>query len=287
VFTVKGNGRTYIGDDIVVGTHTDAMLQVSGKIACKSLFVLKPTDPNALLISVKDAGTSLPISDALVTISNGGFNDTKITNRGYLRQTDWSGGGAQADFTDATRYFDSDGNISGTTPAGDAVLDTVLTDYAPSGQLESSTFNTGATTTVFYTIEWSPTDQPPETEADSVKFQIATNNDNATWNYTGPDGTAGTYYTLANTNISASANNNQYLRYKMYLNTASTTFTPRVSDISITYGSSCIPFGQVFFNGLSPATYTVSVSKTGYEPYSQDVPVTTSWKAHDVLLNPQ
>ena len=44
VFTVKGNGRTYIGDDIVVGTHTDAMLQVSGKIACKSLFVLKPTD---------------------------------------------------------------------------------------------------------------------------------------------------------------------------------------------------------------------------------------------------
>jgi hypothetical protein len=204
-----------------------------------------------------------------------------------LRQTNWVGGGGQTDFTDETRYFDSDGNLSVTTPAGDVELETVLGEYTSNGFLESSTFDTGASTTVFYTIDWSPTDQPAEVEADSVKFQLAANNDNATWSFGGPDGTGSSYYTLSNNNIAASVNNNQYLRYRMFLSTASTTFTPRVSEVSITFGSSCIPFGQVFFNGLSLDTYTVSVSKTGYEPYSQDVVLGSTWQAYAVLLNPE
>lgn len=43
-FLVKGNGRTYIGSQVALGANSDAMLQVAGKIACKSLFVLKPTN---------------------------------------------------------------------------------------------------------------------------------------------------------------------------------------------------------------------------------------------------
>jgi hypothetical protein len=41
-FTVFGNGKTIIGSKKVVGTHSDAMLQVHGKIASKALYVLKP-----------------------------------------------------------------------------------------------------------------------------------------------------------------------------------------------------------------------------------------------------
>jgi hypothetical protein len=42
-FTVYGNGKTVIGNQQVVGTHADALLQVAGKAASKSFYVLKPT----------------------------------------------------------------------------------------------------------------------------------------------------------------------------------------------------------------------------------------------------
>lgn len=41
-FIVYGSGKTCIGSQRVVGSHADAMLQVNGKTATKSLYVLKP-----------------------------------------------------------------------------------------------------------------------------------------------------------------------------------------------------------------------------------------------------
>jgi hypothetical protein len=43
VFRVRGDGKTIIGTQVVVGTHSDALLQVAGKAAAKSFYVLKPT----------------------------------------------------------------------------------------------------------------------------------------------------------------------------------------------------------------------------------------------------
>lgn len=42
-FVVYGDGRTQIGAAQVMGTHSNAMLSVDGKITCRSLYVLKPT----------------------------------------------------------------------------------------------------------------------------------------------------------------------------------------------------------------------------------------------------
>lgn len=42
-FIVYGDGSTQIGDEKVVGNHANAKLSVSGKVTCKSLYVLKPT----------------------------------------------------------------------------------------------------------------------------------------------------------------------------------------------------------------------------------------------------
>lgn len=42
VFQVMGDGRTYIGEKKATGSYADAMLHVDGKIACRSLYVLKP-----------------------------------------------------------------------------------------------------------------------------------------------------------------------------------------------------------------------------------------------------
>ncbi len=42
-FKVYSSGKTIIGTQQVVGTHSDALLQVAGKSAAKSFYVLKPT----------------------------------------------------------------------------------------------------------------------------------------------------------------------------------------------------------------------------------------------------
>jgi hypothetical protein len=43
-FIVFADGQTIIGDKKVVGTHSDALLQVSGKVASRSFYVLNPTN---------------------------------------------------------------------------------------------------------------------------------------------------------------------------------------------------------------------------------------------------
>ena len=154
-----------------------------------------------------------------------------MTGRGYLEQTDWSGNG--------------DGNIDTNSPAGELKLKKVLGHYVLFGILTSSIFDTG-TSSNFNNIVWTPTDQPPQTGVDSVKFQLATSPDNTattTWQYLGPDGTSGTYYTISNNNINSLHNGDRYFRYKVFLSTEADNKTPNVASIAVTYTQ--IVFHQV------------------------------------------
>lgn len=247
--------------------------------------IVAPKDPRSVLVTVKDASTQLPLSDATVRLEGAGYDTTLITGRGFIRQTDWSGGAGQDDFTDPARYFDSDGNVEINDPAGEVRLRKIFDEYAPSAFLVSSSFDTGSASN-FHQILWQPQDQPPDAGPDSVKFRVATNNDKATWNFLGPDGAADTYYTLANQNINSLHNGDRYFRYKAFLGTASTTWTPTVSDISFTFTSSCVPPGQVFFTGLAVGDHTLTVSKAGYQPFTDIVAVSSSWQQHEVVLSP-
>ena len=121
---------------------------------------------------------------------------------------------------------------------------------------------------------------------DPVRFQIATNTDNATWNFPGPDGTDATYYTLSNTNINSVHTNDRYLRYKLFLQTVYPIVTPNISDIAVSFTSACVPPGQVAFRGLANGSYTLTVSKSGYQTATQNVTV-TPWLQQDVTLTPQ
>lgn len=103
--------------------------------------------------------------------------------------------------------------------------------YYNSGHLESSTRD-NIVASNYGAISWSA-DVPTETGADALRFQVATNNDNATWDYIGPDGTVNSYYTTSGTQLHSSHNNNQYIRYKAYLQTADGGFTPTVYDVAI------------------------------------------------------
>ena len=156
------------------------------------------------------------------------------------------------------------------------VLDVSVTytveSYETAGTLTSSTFDTG-TTSSFIALTWNPTGQPAAAGDDAVRFQIASNDDDATWDFVGPDGTAGTYYTGSGTPVAAANQNLRYVRYRLFLHTDDQQTSPGVSDVAIGYTSGCTPPGQTFFGNLASSTYQVSITKTGYAPFSTAVNV--------------
>ena len=250
--------------------------------------VVAPRQSNSLMITVADSATGLPISGASVHVTGpGGVDRTLVTGQGYLTQADWSGGSSQDMFSDATKYFADDSNVD-TSSAGSVKLKDVFGSYPSAGQLESSTFDTGAASN-FYTLSWSPGSQPILSGANSLKFQLASNatvTPTTTWSYIGPDGTNASYYTVTDSPISSQHNNNQFMRYLTFFSTDVSTSTPTLSNISFTYTSSCIPPGQVLFNGLSTGSYSVTVSKTGYTSWSNSVSVSVGWQNQTVQLGP-
>ena len=297
-YTTNGSGNVAISDvewDTYNLDFTDGAYDLVGTIPAMPFsvnpgtdqdikLIVAPKSPRTVLVTVKDAATQLPITDATVRLEGGGFDETYTTGRGFIRQTDWSGGSGQDAYTDTTQYF-SGLNIDTGSPAGELKLTNSFGSYAASGELISSTFNTG-TSSNFHQILWQPLAQPPDTGADSVKLQIATNNDNATWNFVGPDGTASTYYTLSNQDIHAGNDNTQYIRYKLFGQTARTTWTPTVSDISFSYTSECLPPGQVVYTGLGGGSYTLTVTKSGYQVHTETISAGTDWQHVEVTLSP-
>ena len=241
---------------------------------------------NSLLVKVKDAGTGLPLSDATVHLYNGGFDDSKQTDLGYMRQTDWSGGNGQTNFIDETKYFIDDNNLVNNSPAGDLKLKKVGSYYLVSGGLESSTYDLGGSVTL-RNLMYEPTSQPVQVSANPIIFQLAaTNTPNALiWNYLGPDGATTTYYSSTNTVIYSGLAGNRYLRYKVFLSTANNNYTPQLSEMNITYTNNCVPPGQVFFSSLSSGTYTMDVSHAGYATNSGSVTVSGN-KELEINLSP-
>jgi prepilin-type N-terminal cleavage/methylation domain-containing protein len=234
--------------------------------------VLKAHTTNSLLVKVKDAGTGLPLSDAIVHLSGNGFDDSMQTDLGYTRQTDWSGGSGQTNFINETQYFADSGTLNNTISPGDLKIKKTGNFYFASGDLESSIFDLGSSVTL-RNIIFEPISQEVQVGLNSIVFQLAASNSSTvpSWNYTGPDGTANTYYTATNTIINADLNGNRYLRYKVFLTTADNHYSPQLSEVNITFSNNCVPPGQIFWNGLSSGTYNLDVSRSGYTTNSGTV----------------
>ena len=281
----------------IVGT--DASYDIAGTIPLSPLglppnatqnfkMVAEQKNPLSLLITVKDAATQLPLANTNVTLSAGSFSKAFMTGRGFLSQTDWSGGSGQMIFSNPSSYADDDGNVDVTSIPGEIDLKQITPGiYAASGYLTSSIFDTGSPSN-FFDVTSQPQSQPPDTGPDSAKFQIATATTTSpqTWDFKGPDGTAATFYTVGNTNINAVHNGDQYIRYRAYLSTASTTFTPTVSDVAVTFASDCVPPGQVFFSGLASNTYDITLTKAGYQTINDVVTVNQPWQEVIYTMGP-
>ncbi len=239
-------------------------------------WLMEPRLPLALLTTVKDQNNQ-PLTDVSVRITGTGVDETQFTGRRSFFQTDWSG----------SNYYSQSGEIEAETAPGTITLMSSGGTYPTSTQwLESNTFNLGTSTAYFYSIEWLPISQPSQTGVDSLKFQLAANNDNTTWNYAGPDGTSNSFY-IANGAVSSLINNNRYFRYKVFLNTINQNYTPSLQEVKFYFSSSCIPSSQTLFNALTNQTYAITASKTGYQTYTNTtVSIYSDWQELIITLLP-
>jgi hypothetical protein len=280
-YLISGNDLTYD----IIGTNPLLSLGVNPNIEQDMEIITAPKNGRRFLVVVRDQSTGLPVTDATVNLSNSsGYLKSIITNEGFLNQTDWSGGSGQESFVDESMFFDSDNNIDNNLLVGDLSLRKVFGNYITNGYITSSTFDIGAISN-FKQVIWSPGSQSVEAGETSVRIQLATNNDNATWNFIGPDGTSDSYYTYQNQNINIIHSGDRYIRYRLYLSTDNQLFTPIISDISITYSSSCIPPGQVSFSALSTGLYMVSVEKEGYQTISKEINITNNWAKEEITIS--
>jgi hypothetical protein len=96
------------------------------------------------------------------------------------------------------------------------------------GEYTSSTFSL-AKQVSYYRLSWEGT----EVANTDILFQTAVNNDNTTWNFIGPDGTAGTYFDSPGV-ISPPESVGLYMKYKIIL-TGDGQGTPVVDKVTVSY----------------------------------------------------
>ncbi len=274
---------------VIAGTSPVQKIDVLPGTAQTFTMVLNSvTTGNTLLVIVKDAATQTAQEGAAVTLTNGVQTyGPYYTGGSVWIQTDWSGGPGQALFDGggSAKYWTDDGNINNNNPTGQIQLRKTGSSYAPSGFVESSTYDTGTASSQYTTLTWQPLAQSPNT---TLRFQLAANNDNATWNYVGPDGATSTYYTVSGTNISSALNNNRYVRYKTYLSTTNSSSTPVLTSLNINYVSGCRTPGQVLFNDSmsSGGNYKLTVTMPGYSTSTVSNMTVSGDQIIQVLVSP-
>lgn len=287
VFQTAGDGTKAINGlewDSYNFTNTDTAYDLSGYSTSLPLIVnpnttnqmswlMDPKNLSALLITVKNQSGSL-INDASVRLTKANFDKTVLTKRRFFSETGWS----------PSNYSEQSGNIE-TEAAGELKLSDIGGVYPTSTEwLISNTIDMGIEDTTFYNLSWNPVNQPPQTGNESLRFQIASNSDNSTWNFTGPDGALNTYYTISDTQLYSGHNNKRYFRYKIFMKTDNENFTPELDDLTIGFSSGCLTNGQSFINGLSSGTYNINIQKSGYQTYTDSIDLLESWKEYAATL---
>jgi hypothetical protein len=238
-------------------------------------FVLAPKIPKSLLATIIDAATGAGVPGATVTLSGGAFSQTRVAWQSTWTDTDWSNGA----FSAQSGGIDT-GSIPGTMQLSinaSGTYDTSATEW-----LISKTIDLGTSGANIVSLAFTPATEPPSTGAGSAQFQLAANNDNASWNFIGPDGTSGSYYTASST--IANLNGNRYLRYKVFLSTQDPATSPTITNVTIGFSSPCMPQAQILFSGLSSGSYTATVSAPNYNATTTSVTISANTQSTIISL---
>lgn len=238
--------------------------------------LFEPKVPRSLLVNVVDDANQ-PVDNASIELAKSGtYDNTLYTARRTIAQTVWG---------TSSSYDSQSGGVTYDSPTTELNVQSPGTGATSSEWVISNTFDMGTDDTTFYTLRFDAQLQPAHPSPNAVQVQIATNNDNVTWNFVGPDGTSNTYFTGSNAALPSVLNGNRYLRYKVYFYLDGTTTVTSFKDIQIDFNSTCVPTGQALFNNLGPGTYTLTINKTGFQPYvDSSVPISNDWQQYKATL---
>ncbi len=262
-------GMSVTGYDLI-GTIPDVPMSILPGSSQVGDLIIGPNTTRSLVVMAKNQGA--PIAGATVTITGpNNFSLIQKTGVGSIAQTDWSLG-PDNDVFGAGQGYSSGSGVDPYTSAGNVTLAKNGSVYVSSGYLESSTIDTGENP--HYVIwSWNPIAQSPST---TLRVQIATSPSSTgqTWNFVGPDGTSATYFTENDVTISGEHEGEQYMRYRVYLDTIDSSVSPVLSDLTLVYTNACTPPGQVYAGGLAAGQYTVHIHADGFQDHEDTLDVT-------------
>jgi prepilin-type N-terminal cleavage/methylation domain-containing protein len=279
-------GQSYV----IYGTSPIQKINVlPGTTQTFTMILGSNTTANSLLVIIKDAASKAALENAYVRLHKGGSQPQDYygyTGGSVWVQKSWKGGSGHVAWNPSspTFYYIDDGNIDiNSNPTG-VRLKKTSGKYASSGWLESSTFDTGTDQTNYTIFTWLPTSQASST---TLKFQLAANNDNSTWNYVGPDGTSSTYFTTSGTDIGSTLDNKQYFRYKVFLSTTDRSVTPVLTSLTLNFVTGCHAPGQLAFMDLTAGqNYSLNVSLAGYSTVNIDPLEVNGNQKIEILMSP-
>lgn len=257
--------------DTYTNTFTDSAYYLAGMIPYGTItvnpssnvarqLVVSAAVPSGVLATIISATSGAPIVDATANLVGGVEDRTVLIGYSSASDTAWVAG----------NYITHDGFLDPDSAPG--TLKLLQTDglYPTSTphSLVSKTIDFGANNVSITSFDWQMVSEPAQT---SIKFQLAGNNDNATWLFIGPDGTSNTYFTSTSTLNNFS--NTRYLRYKVYLTTDSELATPILDSVSFIYKGGCVPSNQALFSGLAGGEYVLTVNAPHYAEAQANVVV--------------
>jgi uncharacterized repeat protein (TIGR01451 family) len=169
----------------------------------------------------------------------------------------------------------------------------VNTGFAPSGTLVSSVRDANPAAGLI--PSWSTLSWTAATPANTaLRFQAAASGSSTgPFNFVGPDGTAGTFFTTSGASL-AQFDGNRYLKYKAYLTTTDSAATPTLNDVTVCFSNAAPPSGPDLSltksdGGVSVApggtvAYTLSYANTGGQGatgvvLTETVPANTTFNA--------
>ncbi len=262
----------------LMGTIPFSPLTINPSTTVSFDFVLAPQVPDSLLVTMADAASGAAVPSSTVTLSGGAFSRTLVAGQSTWTDTNWYNGA----------YLSQSGGIDTTSTPGEIqLLANASGTYATSttSWLISNTIDFGTSTANYISFTVNPGTEPVSTGPTSAEFQIAANNDNATWNFVGPDGTSNTFYTASSTIINL--NVDRYFRYEVFLSTQDPSTSPYVNDVTIGFSSPCVPPAQVLFSGLSSGSYLLTATAPNYITATSSISVSGGGQSTQLLMTHQ
>lgn len=153
--------------------------------------------------------------------------NSSVYSVGYLTRYDQNQSLTQTAEADFSAGVLTDTSVTNTSD-GEIVLKRKGNGYHTQGTFESTVFDSGSNV-AFNLFEFSSSTPATTT----LKFQLAINTDNSTWNYFGPDQTDATYFTTTSP-IPLGKVLGRYLKVKAFLEGDGET-TPTIEEFTINF----------------------------------------------------